>query len=301
MFPNTFEYFFIAYEAVRTRWNPARLSVLAVVTMAVFITVFIKLPQEWWIHIAQLDFTDFMADHPYLWFVLAGLVVAAGVVYWRYRSRLPATDWAFTVDVDRHLPELPAAPTVPERFWSAVLLEKVVLLALISVIFAQVLPDVRASNLGVAIGVALLVVLNASVTQFVVRRRGRSWSSSAQEFAAMLVINTGIVTRRFGSRPRRRGTSAEHVVLRPPAVIADRAVRPVPSDARTRRRPDAADRHRPGPMAIPIPCLNQYRPPTAPPRADGSTNFLVRSVGASSCAPRSGSARCRWRCSPPMQ
>ncbi len=78
--------------------------------LAVFITVFIKLPQEWWIHIAQLDFTDFMADHPYLWFVLAGLVVAAGVVYWRYRSRLPVADWAFTVDVDRHLPELPAGP-----------------------------------------------------------------------------------------------------------------------------------------------------------------------------------------------
>ena len=76
--------------------------------------------------------------------------MAAGVVYWRYRSRLPAADWPFTVDVDRHLPELPAGPPVPERFWSAVLLEKVVLLALISVIFAQVLPDVRASNLGVA-------------------------------------------------------------------------------------------------------------------------------------------------------
>jgi hypothetical protein len=193
VFPNTFEYFFIAYEAVRTRWNPARLSVLAVVSMAVFITVFIKLPQEWWIHIAQLDFTEFMADHPSLWFVLAGLVVAAGLVYWRYRSRLPATDWAFTVDVDRHLPELPIRAPVPERFWSAVLVEKVVLLALISVIFAQVLPDIRASNLGVAIGVALLVVLNASVTQFL-RRRGRSWSSSAQEFGAMLVINAGIVT-----------------------------------------------------------------------------------------------------------
>ena len=109
VFPNTFEYYFIAYEAVRTRWNPARLSALAVVSMAVFITVFIKFPQEWWIHIAQLDFTEFMADHPYLWFVLAGLVVAAGVVYWRYRSRLPVADWTFTVDVDRHLPALPAS------------------------------------------------------------------------------------------------------------------------------------------------------------------------------------------------
>ena len=28
------------------------------------IWIFIKLPQEWWIHIAKLDFTEFMADHP---------------------------------------------------------------------------------------------------------------------------------------------------------------------------------------------------------------------------------------------
>ncbi len=30
IFPNTFEYFFIFYEGVRTRWNPRRLSVAAV-------------------------------------------------------------------------------------------------------------------------------------------------------------------------------------------------------------------------------------------------------------------------------
>ena len=30
--------------------------------MAAFIWIFIKLPQEWWIHIAQLDFTDFMKE-----------------------------------------------------------------------------------------------------------------------------------------------------------------------------------------------------------------------------------------------
>ena len=71
VFPNTFEYFFIAYEAVRTRWNPLRLTATALVTMAAVIWVFIKLPQEWWIHIAQLDFTDFMADYPFMWGRLA--------------------------------------------------------------------------------------------------------------------------------------------------------------------------------------------------------------------------------------
>ena len=51
--------------AVRTRWNPFTLSARAVVSMAAFIWIFVKLPQEWWIHIAKLDFTEFMADHGY--------------------------------------------------------------------------------------------------------------------------------------------------------------------------------------------------------------------------------------------
>jgi hypothetical protein len=58
IFPNTFEYFFIFYEAVRARWNTARLTGVAVVIAAALIWVFIKLPQEWWIHIAKLDVTE---------------------------------------------------------------------------------------------------------------------------------------------------------------------------------------------------------------------------------------------------
>ena len=52
VFPNTFEYFFIAYEAVRLRWDPRRMSKRFVIGMAAFIWIFIKLPQEWWIHVA---------------------------------------------------------------------------------------------------------------------------------------------------------------------------------------------------------------------------------------------------------
>ena len=161
VFPNTFEYFFIAYEFVRTRWNPARLGPVVIVGLAAFIWIVIKLPQEWWIHVAQLDFTDFMADHPYMWIVLGVAAIAAGVVLYVERRRIPPADWPFTVAVDRHL-VVPAVPTDGhEPFWSPVLAEKVVLLSLISVIFAQVLPDIRASNAGVAVGVAVLVIANA--------------------------------------------------------------------------------------------------------------------------------------------
>ena len=191
VFPNTFEYFFIAYEFVRTRWNPLRLGPVRIVAIAAFIWIVIKLPQEWWIHVAQLDFTDFMADHPYMWVVLGVAVVAAAAVLFVERRRIPRPDWPFTVDVDRHL-IVPAATPESEPFWSRVLAEKAVLLALISVIFAQVLPDIRASNIGIAVGVTVLVIANAAISQ-ALRRRGRSWTTTGQQFGAMLVVNLALV------------------------------------------------------------------------------------------------------------
>ena len=61
VFANTFEYFFIAYEAVRTRWDPRRLGLSGWVVVAAAIWVCVKLPQEYWIHVAQLDMTDTLA------------------------------------------------------------------------------------------------------------------------------------------------------------------------------------------------------------------------------------------------
>src|SRR6188472_2215236 len=58
IFPNTFEYFFDTYEAIRTRWDPRRLARNLLIGIAAFIWIFIKLPQEWWIHVAELDATD---------------------------------------------------------------------------------------------------------------------------------------------------------------------------------------------------------------------------------------------------
>jgi hypothetical protein len=193
VFPNTFEYFFIAYEAVRVRWNPRRLTAVALVVMAAAIWIFIKLPQETWIHIAKLDVTEFMADHPEAWVVLAGVAVVAGVLAWKYRGRVPATDWPLSFDVARHLPAREPVAAGPEKFWSTVLLEKALFLGLVCVIFAHVLPDVRSDDLTVLFGGAALVVLNAGVSQ-ALRRRGRSWPNAARQFGAMLVINGALVT-----------------------------------------------------------------------------------------------------------
>ena len=63
VFPNTFEYFFIAYEACARAGTPLRLLMKGWVLVAAPIWIFIKLPQEYWIHVAQLDVTDTVRDY----------------------------------------------------------------------------------------------------------------------------------------------------------------------------------------------------------------------------------------------
>ena len=110
LFPNTFEYVFIFYEAVRVRWDPTRMSKRLLLGATAFIWIVIKLPQEWWIHIAQLDVTDIVqegifgvpagtswadtfAARPWV-LVVAALIVVALVVlaWWLLANVLPAPD-----------------------------------------------------------------------------------------------------------------------------------------------------------------------------------------------------------------
>ena len=222
VFPNTFEYFFIAYEAVRLRWDPRRLTHRQVVGTAAAIWIFVKLPQEWWIHVAQNDFTDFMketvfgvdVDTPWgealaenLWFLalVAALVVVAVLAWRAARARAPEPDWPTTVAVATHLPSVEVQPhRVPVV--SARTGEKVALVALVCVIFASVLPDVDRGPVQTAVGVALLVVANAAVSHWLAGRGG-TWVSVASQFGAMVVLNAGVLLA-FGVLGR---TSREEV------------------------------------------------------------------------------------------
>src|SRR3954454_22493896 len=138
IFPNTFEYFFIAYEVVRARRNPTRYALRFWVWLAAAIWVFVKLPQEWWIHIAKLDFTDQLDLHPALGpAIVVALVVAGAVFWWLVRPRLSPPAWPLRVAADR-LPETAATwqqrgewTAVHERVLSPVTAEKVVLVGLI--------------------------------------------------------------------------------------------------------------------------------------------------------------------------
>ncbi len=207
IFPNTFEYFFIAYEAVRLWWNPERLSRRQVIGMAAFIWVFIKLPQEWWLHIAQLDFTDFMKEDVFgvsvstswgtaigqnLWFV--GLLVAVGigigVAVKKISRRTPPADWSFNMDVDKtiHRTESAEVDVRPPPVLSWYMFEKIALVSMVTIIFAQVLPGNDTDIVGTVVAVSFVIVVNSFVG-FWFTRRGRSWATTSGEFAAMAFVN----------------------------------------------------------------------------------------------------------------
>src|SRR6187551_3054175 len=184
IFPNTFEYFFDFYEGVRARWDPRKLTKGLIVGAAAFIWIFIKLPQEWWIHVAQLDATDLIktqifgvakdaswidaiANRPLVIVALViVLVVLAFVVRWLFTKRLPPADYPWTFDADKNQPPVDPARIeavrrrLAERLFDRELVEKAALITL---------------------------VIEALV------RQGASWSSAVRQFTVMLAINLLIV------------------------------------------------------------------------------------------------------------
>jgi phage shock protein PspC (stress-responsive transcriptional regulator) len=193
IFPNTFEYFFIAYEAVRLRWDPARLSARNIVFLAAAIWVGIKLPQEFWIHVAQLDFTDALKNPAFATLVVLGLVVLA-LVAWRLSRRAPAANWATSFDVDAHRTTVPFQPAeAPDRWWLRLteypLVEKTILTGLTVAVFSQLF-DVEATVLQITLACGFIVIVNAWFSGLL-RRRGVSWTNSLVQFVALLFVNWG--------------------------------------------------------------------------------------------------------------
>lgn len=210
IFPNTFEYFFLYVEAVRTRWSIRRLTRKHVLAAAALIWVVIKLPQEAWIHVFQLDVTDAFKEHVLgspleeswgtalannLW--IFPLVLAIGVALWllgrNVLRRLPREDWPLTLDGDEHVDTGATLEPRPraERHWREGLVEKIVLVGLLSVIFSQMLPSVDVGPLQMMVGVGAVVVANAAVSHWLARR-GTHWRSTATEFGALAAINFGL-------------------------------------------------------------------------------------------------------------
>ena len=209
VFPNTFEYFFIAYELLRTQWDPRRLTRKVVYSLAACIWIFIKLPQEWWIHIAQLDFTDFMKEDVFgttpetswgdaitnrplvsiaLVAAIAGLIALA---IWAVR-RAPTPDWSFRVDVDKPVPETSTAlPQEPVGMWPP-FWEKLLLVGLIGAIFVSAL-NVDTTWWRIVGATLLLVVVDAAISE-ALAKRGFEWSSIAVQFIAIALVNSALLS-----------------------------------------------------------------------------------------------------------
>ena len=209
IFPNTFEYFFIFVAIVRTKWSMSRLSGRQVVLSAALIWIFIKLPQEYWIHIAQLDTTDFLkqdvfgvdptdswgtafGNRPIVAILIAAVIVgliAVAVHFWR---KLPPADHSFTLDSDKNVAT--ADTPTPPSSWSAGLIEKIVLLSLVLIIFAEGIPSMTATIPRILLAVVVIVSANAALSQ-VLRGRariGKAWQSAGLTFVVTLILNIGI-------------------------------------------------------------------------------------------------------------
>jgi hypothetical protein len=199
VFPNVFEYFFIAYETIRSRWQPVHLLVGWWLSAAALIWVVVKLPQEYWLHVAQLDVTDEIGRHRWIIGLLIVVLLGLALAFQKLvRPRLWPPDWSW-----KFRPEpLPEEIDEPEEQaawrmrYDAILstgtLEKVMLVGLVAVIFSQMLPDFTGSTTDVFIGVAAVVVVNSGITLAAARRK---WTirSTALAFAARLAMNIGLV------------------------------------------------------------------------------------------------------------
>lgn len=190
LFPNVFEYFFIYYESARLRWKTTRLTKKHLLWAIAFIWIVIKLPQEYWIHVAQLDFTDTIAAYPILWGVLALGIIVLIVIARNISPNLPKPDWPLSFNVGKRIEkDVEASVSALTKY---PLLEKTVLVGLVTTIFLQLLPSSEASVIEVTLGAGLIIFLSSFVSSWL-SDRGRTWARSGVSFVGTYAINAGVI------------------------------------------------------------------------------------------------------------
>ncbi len=211
VFPNVFEYFFIFYEIYRLRWDPRRLTPTALLGVTALIWIVIKLPQEYWIHVAQLDVTDELkqllgyplesswadiASANVLWFLLffAAAAYLLLIAWRRLRGIMPPADWEVDWSPDAHLEHFDEAHLfgmsllLAERFIDHELFEKTALISLLVIIFAQILPGIRSSNLELGLAIAVVIIINTLLSEWLARR-GITWPHALRQGIVMFAVN----------------------------------------------------------------------------------------------------------------
>jgi hypothetical protein len=216
IFPNTFEYFFIYYETYRLRWDPRLMSKRLIIGAAALIWVIIKLPQEYWIHTAQIDTTDWIKTYLFggtadtTWgdiinswsgvlvvlFLCILLIALAG---WRFiRNRLAPAERQMAFSADAHEAAFTAAQVreavdlEARQVLDTALVEKVILVTLVSISFAHVLVGVQATDIELTAGVAFVVVMNTALSHWLARR-GYGVAFTLQQFVVLVSANSFVM------------------------------------------------------------------------------------------------------------
>jgi hypothetical protein len=230
IFPNAFEPFFIYYELVRRKGDPLSLTRGALFAVVAVLWLLVKLPHEWWIHVARLDATDFVktkilgaTPDTLFWraileapAVTGTIVVCLAVItlaIWRlegFRLRLFAFlrrlgHWSHPqqrLSLGRRgtaTVQIPARPqvvahrsTAAFRLRPAVLLEKIVFVTLVAAVFQQTLPGLLTSGIRTAICIAAVVVAADLLLRWELRRFGIP-PSAARELATTGLLNFCVV------------------------------------------------------------------------------------------------------------
>jgi hypothetical protein len=165
------------------------------------------------------DWITIVKDYPWVFIGLGVLIVT--LIYggrWVMRNKLPEPDWSWTFDADAHPEADPIhTPTSDDRarlsrLFDRDLLEKIVLLSLVCVIFGKILPEVDATDVQVVIGVSTLIILNTAVSEWLARR-GRTYQSTIEQFAATVAINFGLVLLAYLLLDRGDGSINEGATL----------------------------------------------------------------------------------------
>lgn len=215
IFPNVFEYFFIFYETIRLRWDPTKISKRVFLFGAAFIWVFIKLPQEYWIHIAQMDVTDFLKENIFgmpvtagwteiikanLWVIpvtILSIVAIALLIKFIY-PKLPKADHKLKFKAISEYEKLNIAKIYSQNhktlksYFDSSLAEKILLISLIVIIFSQILPGVKAGNIEIIITVVFLIISN-TLASFLSGKNKGSWKSALREFLGVMTLNFALI------------------------------------------------------------------------------------------------------------
>ena len=128
--------------------------------------------------------------------IVAIIAILAGG-YWASTRKCPPADVSLRFDADAGEPDLTpdhtagANRTFVTRSFDSELLDKIIMVSMISIIFSNVLPNVNSTKLQLSTGVAAIIIVNSLLSVWLARR-GVGWSSALTQFIAMAGSNVVI-------------------------------------------------------------------------------------------------------------